>query len=76
MDVHSVFSEVNTWPVEDRIRLMEQIWENLVEENSPPTLGAELKAELDRRCDGLDRNPDAVVSWEAVEARANQRFLK
>jgi putative addiction module component (TIGR02574 family) len=76
MDVQSVFSEVNTWPVTERIRLMEHIWEKLVEEGSPPALTAELKAELDRRCAELDRNPDAVVSWDAVEARAHLRFSK
>lgn len=55
---------------------MEQIWEKLVEDDSPPVLTAELKAELDRRYDELDRNPDAVVSWEVVEERARQRFTK
>ena len=76
MDVQSVLSEVNTWPVTERIRLMEHIWEKLVEEGPPPAITPELKGELDRRCDELDRNPDAVVSWEAVEARAHQRFSK
>jgi len=41
-----------------------------------PELAQELKAELDRRLDALDKNPDAVVSWEVVEARALERFRK
>lgn len=76
MDLQAVFAEVNTWPAEDQIRLVAQIWEKLVDEGSEPVLTPELKAELDRRCSDLDRRPSAAVSWESVEARAHQRFSK
>ena len=74
MDLQSVFAEVNSWPVEDRLRLMDRIWDGLVDQDYPPVVTDEMKADLDRRCDELDRAPDAVVSWEAVEARALKRF--
>lgn len=74
MDVQTVFSEIDSWPVEDRLRLMERIWDGLVEEGHAPAVTDELKAELDRRCDELDGNPGAVVSWDVVEARALKRF--
>jgi putative addiction module component (TIGR02574 family) len=76
MDVQSVFVEVNSWPIEDRLRLMERIWDGLVEEGRTPSVSEELRAELDRRCDELDRNPAAVVTWDIVEARALKRFSK
>jgi putative addiction module component (TIGR02574 family) len=76
MDVQTVFSEINAWPVEDRLRLMERIWDRLVEEGYTPAVTDELRAELDRRCDELDRNPEAAVPWDVVEARALERFGK
>lgn len=74
MDMQAVFSEVNSWPVADRLRLVEQIWDQLVDQGYQPPLTDELKAELDRRCDDLDRNPDSVIPWDDIEARARERF--
>ena len=45
-----------------------------VEQGWPPVVADDLKTEIDRRCDELDRNLDAVVSWQAVEERARRRF--
>ncbi|HVA46833.1 MAG TPA: addiction module protein [Pirellulales bacterium] len=69
MDMQAVYSEVNTRPVEDRLRLIDSIWDGLIEQGHEPSIDDEMKAELDRRCDELDRNPDDVVPWETVEAR-------
>lgn len=76
MDRQTVLSEVGAWPVEDRLRLIGEIWEGLGDQGYEPLLLAELKAELDRRLAELDRNPHAVVSWDVVEARALERFQK
>lgn len=76
MDVQAVFAEANTWPAEDQIRLLEKIWEKLVDEGSAPVITPELGAELDRRCNALDANPSTATSWATVEARAHLRFSK
>lgn len=73
MDLKTVLAEVQSWPPEDRFRLIEEVWAGLSSpaENGPaPELPDDLKALLDRRLDALDQNPDAVVPWEVVEARA------
>lgn len=74
MDVQAVFAVVNSWPAEDRVRLLEHIWDNLADEHVSPAISDKLRADLDRRCDELDRHTDDVVQWQAVEARACQRF--
>lgn len=76
MDFGTVLDEVRSWSAEARLRLVEEVWDGLLEEVPLPPLTDEVKALLDRRLEALDRNPDAVVSWDAVEARARERFRR
>jgi putative addiction module component (TIGR02574 family) len=76
LDLKTVLAEVRSWPAEDRLRLVEEIWDDLSEVGREDELGEDLKSLLDRRLEALDRNPDAVVPWEVVEARALERFQK
>jgi putative addiction module component (TIGR02574 family) len=73
MDLTMVLAETDSWPVEDRIRLMHELWDRLVERGHEPELTAEQKAELDRRLSEDDAAPDDVVSWEDVKAQALAR---
>jgi len=74
MDFNAVLSEVQSWPPEQRLRLIEEVWDGLAEEGQEPELTDDLKDLLDRRLEALDKNPEAVVPWEVVEARALERF--
>jgi putative addiction module component (TIGR02574 family) len=76
MDLETVLAEVRSWPVEDRIRLMEEIREGLADEGHEPELSDELKAELDRRLAAHRANPDAAIPWEQVEAEALARLRR
>lgn len=76
MDMQAVFSEVNSWPVEDRLRLIGSIWDGIVDQGHEPLVDDELKAELDRRCDQLDRNPHDMATWQEVRARTIERLRK
>ncbi len=67
MDLKAVLSEVGTWPVEDRLRLVEEVWDGLHDERFEPELTEELKAKLDRRLAALDANPENVTTWEAIK---------
>jgi putative addiction module component (TIGR02574 family) len=76
MNYQSVLSEVQTWPIEERIRLVQDLSDRLVDEGHEAELTEELKAELDRRIAELDRNPDVGIPWEMVKDRALERFRK
>jgi putative addiction module component (TIGR02574 family) len=76
MDFETVLTTVRSWPTEERLRLIEEVWGDLSEEDHPTELTEDLKALLDRRLEALEKNPGAVVPWEVVEARALERFRK
>jgi putative addiction module component (TIGR02574 family) len=76
MNYQSVLNEVESWPIEDRIRLVQDISDRLLDQGDSSELTEELKAELDRRIEEMDRDPEAGVPWEVVKARALERFRK
>jgi putative addiction module component (TIGR02574 family) len=76
MDLKTILAEVQSWSAADRLRLIEEVWDGLPDDDSEPEVTGDLKAELDRRLEALDRNPEEVVAWEVVEARALERFRK
>ena len=74
MDYETVLGEVESWPVDERIRLAQAVWDRLADQGHEPELSDELKAELDRRIEEMDRNPDSGIPWEVVKARLLARF--
>lgn len=68
MDMTTVLHEIDGWPLDDRIRLVEEVWDRIVEAGGAPPLTRAQRDELDRRLTALDENPDEVIPWEAVKA--------
>jgi len=68
MDLKTVLTEVQTWPPEDRLRLIEEVWDGLSEEGSAFELTEELKDLLDRRLAALDADPGNVLTWDEIKA--------
>jgi putative addiction module component (TIGR02574 family) len=50
---------------QERIDLMDALWESLEQEDIPLT--RDQMAELDRRLDDLEKNPGAKVTWEEAK---------
>jgi putative addiction module component (TIGR02574 family) len=73
MDMKTVVSEVGSWPVEERLRLMEEIWGGLLEQGYAPELSEEQITELHRRLADDNAAPDEVVAWDEVKAAALKR---
>lgn len=73
MDYQTVLSEVESWPVRERLRLLQEVWDRLPADDNLE-LSDELKAELDVRIDALDRNPEAAVPWDVIRDRLTARF--
>lgn len=61
--------EVLSLPVGDRLELMEELWESIVNEPDALPLTDAQRAELDRRLARHEADPDAAAPWEEVRAR-------
>ena len=73
MGVSDVLTEVDSWPAEDRLRLLGELWDRIVDRGEEPGLSGEQRAELDRRLADDDANPDDTVPWDEVMAQALAR---
>lgn len=76
MDLPTVLAEVDSWPVEDRIRLVQEVWDRIADQGRGPELADAMKAELDRRLAAHASDPAAAVPWEQVEAEALDRLRR
>ena len=61
--------EVLQLPVPDRIRIVEAIWDSIVDSPEELEISDEQRAELDRRLESLERNPHAGAPWAEVRDR-------
>jgi putative addiction module component (TIGR02574 family) len=66
MDLQAVPTQVDSWPVEDR--LLEQIWDGLLNQGHEPGLTEDQKAEVELRLAGDDAAQDDVVSREEIKS--------
>ena len=73
MTVETALAEITAWPVEQRIRLVQAVWDSIAAEQAVPSLTEDQKRELDRRIAELDANPSNVLTWEQIKARVRGR---
>ena len=66
MDIATALKEIDTWPIHDRVELVQLIWDRIVDSGWQPDLTDSQKAEFDRRLDALAENPNDVVTWESI----------
>ena len=62
--------------VTERIQLAEDLWESIPPEGADVPLTEAQRAELDRRLEDLEHDPDAGESWEVVRARLHDRLKR
>lgn len=62
--------------VQDRLRLVQDIWDSIAAEVPPPLLTDPQRQELERRADEDDADPDGGIPWEDVKAQARARAGK
>jgi len=73
MDLPTTLSTINALSVDERIRLVEAVWDGIAAEQSTPKLTEPQKQELQRRLEDHQASPDDVVAWEEVKAQALSR---
>ena len=62
--------------VEERLALIEELWDSITDDSSALSVTDAQRAELDRRLDDYEANPDDCVSWEEVRADIGKRLGK
>lgn len=61
--------------LEDRLRLLEQLWDSLCETPEAVPMTDAQREELDRRLDDLDREGPVGIPWDEVLDRIRNRTL-
>lgn len=56
-------------PVQERIHLVEMIWESIAAFPQAIEVSPELKSELNSRLADFERNPEAGYAWDQVKAQ-------
>jgi putative addiction module component (TIGR02574 family) len=59
---------------EQRIALVQEIWNSIAADSPPPLLTESQRTELQRRVAEDDANPDDVIAWEQVKAQTLARL--
>jgi len=65
---------IDQLPREQRIALVQEIWDTIAAESGPPLLTEAQRRELERRVAEDDTNPDDVVPREQVKAQTLSRL--
>ena len=73
MDNTPTLREIESWPVEDRLRLAEAIWDSIAVADDPPQLSEEFKSELRRRAAMADQLPSEGVTWDEIVTHVRRR---
>ncbi len=65
--------DISSLSFEERLRLMEQIWESLTPRPEAVPLTSGQRQELDRRLDELDREGPSGIPWDEVLRQIRSR---
>ena len=60
---------------EEKLRLIEELWESLNDDPSQVPLTPTQREELDRRLDEIDQGDDAGIPWDEVLNRIRKRLV-
>lgn len=68
MDITATLNEIASLSIEDRIAIVQAIWDDIAAEQAYVELTEPQKRELDRRSSDYEMNPDNILTWEEVKA--------
>ena len=66
---HISVADILGLPVQERIHLVELIWESIAVFPQAIEVSPELKSDLNVRLDEFERNPEAGYAWDQVKAQ-------
>ncbi len=69
MSTSATIDEIRSWPIERRLEVVFQLWEEILDSGWQPELTEQLRAELGSRWAAYQANPQDVRPWAQIEAR-------
>ncbi len=69
IDVNHTIDELKALPLQDRLKVVEAVWDSMEEDGSTLALTQEQRAELDRRMAAHEADPDSALTWDQVLER-------
>jgi len=69
MDLSATLTEITSLSIDERIRLVQAIWDTIAAEQAHPDLTEAQKEDLDRRIRELEASPDEVLTWQEIKVR-------
>jgi len=73
MDLSTTLAEIRSLSIDERIRLVEAIWDSIASEPGQPKLTEAQERELERRLKAQAADPEDVVACEEVKEQALER---
>jgi putative addiction module component (TIGR02574 family) len=68
MDITATLDQIKTLDLDDRIQLVQAIWDSIADETNYPELTDADKLTLDSRIAQHDANPDNILTWKELKA--------
>lgn len=73
MDYQTALTAIRSWNLDDRLRLVRTLCDELAGEATVPPLTEAQLRELERRLADADESPDDGVPWEVIRTQAKRR---
>ncbi|MDY6782875.1 MAG: addiction module protein [Cyanobacteriota bacterium] len=73
MDIGATLDKITALSIEDRIHLVQAIWDSIAAEQVYPDLTTQQKRELDRRIDDREANSNSILTWEEIKASIQEQ---
>ncbi len=70
---HISVADILELPVQERIQLVELIWESIAAFPQAIAVSQELKSDLNARLVEFERDPEAGYAWDQVKAQLKNR---
>jgi len=67
---------IDQLPVEERLVLVEDVWDSIASEHATLPLTDAQRTELERRIADHEASPDDVVSWDDIKVSIGKRLKK
>jgi putative addiction module component (TIGR02574 family) len=73
MNRHLDPDELRALPIDERLKLIEDLWDSIDADTAAPPLPDWQRDEIDRRLDALDADPSTGAPWAEVRERITRK---